>query len=722
MPRELIYTAADEGIDGLRGCLCYAGASNDALSNKLLLQNLLAINNYQELYKAGNPKAHSNPIGFSHYRFNAGARDCSVISRIGPAPLYANRTNFIAHHVILEDVDKAKAGPAWAINNFKFRDHWSPQIGRIDTQRLAIGSLEPRICNYWKSIVGDAGWAGWLAERALSGKPITVLYPTGLDPLALIQEAIALLPEYQRWNITFSTYYTLGGRGPNCTLRFIPLDADSLAAPFSDKTFHDGVLNLSRSLGNAPAGALVSLARGEKPKDKPIPSGLGLPSGSSFIPSFDPNKSDIPGLMSSKDPILGKSELSIDTKTNFESFDNLKPSGPDNTWKTIAFAGGILGLLFLLVLPPLFTWLIASSINHEKLSKLKNDKNDELNNLVKEVDALEKNKNEEIECMLTLFEVAEILKKENATLGKQVSDQNELYSTKNIEESKNLDDLKFKLNDKKFNGITGFKMPKSVVVELQKIKIEQEKTIIKDGPKEKESWLEFIDKNKGKVLEKGDGISKYIDEIEKNAKAKYEGYGNIQKYYKAKQWIDKDKAQVKLPDVLKKLEDKSADLKKTIAVANKNGIPPDDYILLPSESLVALAVLIKQNENNLYFENTFKNSLKELVEILLDEKMAHFHQKKIEDYVRKNETGLKYVKELQEIVVQTDIKILTKSHVEIPKKEWDSFIHEFGEHLKKNNFNEIGDPKDKVSKKALALNRFIKKKIDDFMSMKGGAK
>ena len=415
MPRELIYTAADEGIDGLRGCLCYAGASNDALSNKLLLQNLLAINNYQELYKAGNPKAHSNPIGFSHYRFNAGVRDCSVISRIGPAPLYANRTNFIAHHVILEDVDKAKAGPAWAINNFKFRDHWSPQIGRIDTQRLAIGSLEPRICNYWKSIVGDAGWAGWLAERALSGKPITVLYPTGVDPLALIQEAIALLPEYQRWNITFSTYYTLGGRGPNCTLRFIPLDADSLAAPFSDKTFHDGVLNLARGLGNAPTGALVNLARGEKPKDKSIQSGLGLPSGSSFIPSFDPNKSDIPGLMSSKDPILGKSELSIDTKTNFESFDNLKPSGPDNTWKTIAFLAGILGLLFLLVLPPLFTWLIASSINHEKLSKLKNDKNDELNNLVKEVDALEENKNEEIECMLTLFEVVELLKKENGT-------------------------------------------------------------------------------------------------------------------------------------------------------------------------------------------------------------------------------------------------------------------------------------------------------------------
>lgn len=726
MPRELIYTAADEGIDGLRGCLCYAGASNDALSNKLLLQNLLAINNYQELYKAGNPKAHSNPIGFSHYRFNAGVRDCSVISRIGPAPLYANRTNFIAHHVILDDIDKAKAGPAWAINNFKFRDHWSPQIGRIDAQRLAIGSLEHRICNYWKSIVGDAGWAGWLAERALSGKPITVLYPTGLDPLALIQEAIALLPEYQRWNITFSTYYTLGGRGPNCTLRFIPLDADSLAAPFSDKTFHDGVLNLARGLGNAPTGALVNLARGEKPKDKPIPTGLGVPSGSSFIPSFDPIKSDLPGLKPSKDPLFSKSELFIDTKTNFESFDNLKPSGPDNTWKTITFLAGILGLLFLLVLPPLFTWLIASSINHEKLAKLKNDKNDELSILVKEVNALEKNKNDQKESMLALLKEAELLKKENDKLEEQVSEQKELYIGKSILDVKDLEDLKLKLKEPKFSGITEFKIPKNVVVELKKKKGEQEELIIKDGPKEKESWLEFIDKNKGKVLEKGDGISNYIEEIEKNAKAEYEKYNKdknvIKIYYKAKQWIDKDKTEVKFPDILEKLEDKSADLKKTITIANKNGIPPDDSILLPSECLVALAVLIKQNENNLYFDNTFKNSLKELVEILLDEKMAHLHLKKIEDYVKNNETGLKFVKELQEIVVLIQTKFLRKINASIPKNDLDILVIEFDEHLKKINFKPINDEKEKVSKKALELNRFIKKKIEDFMLMKGGAK
>ena len=632
MPRELIYTAADEGIDGLRGCLCYAGASNDALSNKLLLQNLLAINNYQELYKAGNPKAHSNPIGFSHYRFNAGARDCSVISRIGPAPLYANRTNFIAHHVILDDIDKAKAGPAWAINNFKFRDHWSPQIGRIDAQRLAIGSLEPKVCNYWKSIVGDAGWAGWLAERALSGKPITVLYPTGSDPLALIQEAIALLPEYQRWNITFSTYYTLGGRGPNCTLRFIPLDADSLAAPFSDKTFHDGVLNLSRGLGNAPTGALVNLARGEKPKDKAIPTGLGGTNSPIYLPSFDPNKSDIPGLKPSKDPLFSKSELFIDTKDNSESFDNLKPSGPDNTWKTIAFLAGIFGLLFLLVLPPLFTWLIASSINQSKLTVKLDEKETEFNTLKGIVEKLEIESGDKKIALDKLTNESDKIKNKNKDLESEIGKANGSNKGENIVEVKSVEQIKSLLNDSKLKEKTGFKTTKDVFVELQKLKSKQE-IIITDGPKENK-WLEFIDKNKGKVLEKGDVISKYIVEIEKNAKAKYEQYNkdknNVKIYYQTKQWIEKDKDTFKGMEDLVKLKKEFPENLKKIKEAK---LANDFGVSLPLSHLVVLTVLIKKNEKNkttetnLFFMNECRGSLKELIEVLLDDNKERFFSK-----------------------------------------------------------------------------------------------
>lgn len=709
MPRELVYTAADEGVDGLRGCLCYAGASSDALSNKLLLQNLLAINNYQELYKAGDPRANNNPIGFSHYRFNAGARDCSVISRIGPAPLYANRTNFIANHVILDDNEKAKAGPAWAIKNFKFRDQWSSQNGRLDNPRLLIGSLDPQTCNYWKSISGEPGWAGWLAERAQSGKHTTVLYPTLSDPMNLIQEAIALLPEYQRWNITFSTYYTLGGRGPNCTLRFIPLDADSLAAPFYDKTFHDGVLNLARSLGSVPAGALVNLARGEKPKDKAILSGLGVPSGSSFIPNFDPIKSDLPGFLPTKDPLYSKSELFIDTKTNFESFDNLKSSGPDNTWKTIKFLAGILGLLFLLVLPPLLTWLISSSINHEELSKLKNDKNNELNNLVKDLGDLEEIKNEKIEGVLALFDIAEILKNENDKLGKQVDEQNKLYMTKNIEEFKNLDDLKFKLNDSKFNGITGFKIPKNIIEDLLKTKGEQEKLIIRDGPKDKESWVEFVDKNKGKVLEKGDGISNYINRIEKNAKEKYESYGNIQKYFKAKQWIDNDKVTLKSNEYLEQVK---KGLLTNVQKIKADKIFNAHHIILPLANLVALNILIKNNPGNLFLMNEFQSDLDELVKVLLDVKKERPFSKseKVTEYVKSNG------KSVSDIFAPTNLENMqfrTVGPFTFSKADWDKFIKEFEAHLENLNNTELN-----VEKKLIAMIEFTKMQLSVFLQGK----
>ena len=704
MPRELIYTAADEGIDGLRGCLCYAGASNDALSNKLLLQNLLAINNYQELYKAGNPREHNNPIGFSHYRFNAGVRDCSVISRIGPAPLYANRTNFIAHHVILDDMDRAKAGPAWAINNFKFRDHWSPQIGRLDTQRLVIGSLEPQICNYWKSIVGDAGWAGWLAERAQSGKPITVLYPTGLDPLTLIQEAIALLPEYQRWNITFSTYYTLGGRGPNCTLRFIPLEADSLAAPFSDKTFHDGVLNLARGLGNAPTGALVNLARGEKPKDKPIPSGLGVPSGSSFIPSFDPIKSDIPGLMPSKDPLFSKSELFIDTKDNVESFDNLKPSGPDNTWKTITFLAGILGLLFLLVLPPLFTWLIANSVNEGKLAANLVIKEKDFNILEGAVKQLEKQEKEENKRLTELNDNITKIAKTNTYLDKKITDANNSNNKETIIEVVDLAQLKLSLKDPKLKEKSGFIMPKKIVLDLLAEKKTQEDRIIKYVPQEKESLIAFIEKNKTKILENGDIITKHLEELKKTADIKFVevNKNNTKKYFKVTDWIKEDESNLKGKNYLENIKkDLHANLGKIKNAKQTN----DDGVVLPLAHMIILNILIKNNDKNLYLLNECRDRLSELIDLLLDEKKEKIfsNPQKVMDFQKDNPN------KVSEIFAIINLEPRKIGPFTFSIEDWKEFIKEFDNHLDKSKLNEIKD-----AEKTNELIKYSQMKITDF--------
>lgn len=703
MPRELIYTAADEGIDGLRGCLCYAGASSDALSNKLLLQNLLAINNYQELYKAGNPRAHNNPIGFSHYRFNAGVRDCSVISRIGPAPLYANRTNFIAHHVILDDMDKAKAGPAWAIKNFKFRDHWSPQIGRIDTQRIAIGSLDPQVCNYWKSIVGDAGWAGWLAERTQSGKPITVLYPNGLDPLSLIQEAIALLPEHQRWNITFSTYYTLGGRGPNCTLRFIPLEADNLAAPFSDKTFHDGVLNLARGLGNAPTGALVNLARGEKPKDKPIPP------GSSFIPSFDPIKSDIPGLMSSKDSLRSKSELFIDPQTNFESFDNLKPSGPDNTWKTIKFVAGILGLLFLLVLPSLLTWLIATATNKSKFESAKQANIANFEELNASNKKLEAEKNQEKKKLDKANDDLAKKLEDKTNKEKEIKEINDSLKVSNISNVKDINELYDKYEENKNKKSALVKMPKQVMKELQDAREKSKNIIVSKNEKitDEKAFELLLKNNKGKVLDDGNLILTYLEAYEKDFSTKVASYDKTKRYFATKTWLETDKLKPDdktLLDALKK--ENKAKFSGATVVEN------DNCFFLPVELLILSNILTIKNPNNLALHVEFTDNLVPLYDLLFDDKAIYLDDKKFKTFLgtdQKKKSRLNFEKKDANV-------LLSISKCEINQKDWDSFADEFEKYLSKEKVKiNPEDPLQLVK----PLKDFTKIQVDKLLSITG---
>ncbi|MEY4788010.1 MAG: hypothetical protein RLZ61_228 [Planctomycetota bacterium] len=713
MPRELIYTAADEGIDGLRGCLCYAGASSDALSNKLLLQNLLAINNYQELYKAGNPRAHNNPIGFSHYRFNAGVRDCSVISRIGPAPLYANRTNFIAHHVILDDMDKAKAGPAWAIKNFKFRDHWSPQIGRIDTQRIAIGSLDPQVCNYWKSIVGDAGWAGWLAERTQSGKPITVLYPNGLDPLSLIQEAITLLPEHQRWNITFSTYYTLGGRGPNCTLRFIPLEADNLAAPFSDKTFHDGVLNLARGLGNAPVGALVNLARGEKPKDKPILPGLGVPSGSSFIPSFDPIKSDIPGLMSSKDSLRSKSELFIDPQTNFESFDNLKPSGPDNTWKTIKFVAGILGLLFLLVLPSLLTWLITTAANKSKLESAKQANIANLEELNVSNKKLEAEKNQEKKKLDKANDDLAKKLEDKTNKEKEIKEINDSLKVSNISNVKDINELYDKYEENKNKKSALVKMPKQVMEELRDAREKSKNILVSKNVKiaDEKAFELLLKNNKGKVLDDGNLILTYLEAYEKDFSTKVASYDKTKRYFATKAWLEADNL---TPDENRYLLLLKKDYKAKLSGVN------DDAFLLPIELLILSNILTLKNPNNLALYVELVENLKPLHDLLFEDKTKYLDEKNFKEYLAQNLNNKKRLIPLVFPKTNQTIKdgriTLSISKSEINQKDWDSFADAFEKYLSKEKVKiNPEDPLQLVK----PLKDFTKIQVDKLLSITG---
>ena len=65
-------------------------------------------------------------------------------------------------------------------------------------------------CSRWHEVMGDAGWAGLLAQRALRGQASLVIAPDCSPTwcrrlLELFQEVVALLPPEGRWRTTFET-------------------------------------------------------------------------------------------------------------------------------------------------------------------------------------------------------------------------------------------------------------------------------------------------------------------------------------------------------------------------------------------------------------------------------------------------------------------------------------------------------------------------------------
>ena len=79
-----------------------------------------------------------------------------------------------------------------------------------DLPGYSSGTPTPRPCRTWEATVGDAGWAGIVAEELLcaNGQPITLVIQPGMQSLALISEVIGLLPAERRWETSFSTYFT----------------------------------------------------------------------------------------------------------------------------------------------------------------------------------------------------------------------------------------------------------------------------------------------------------------------------------------------------------------------------------------------------------------------------------------------------------------------------------------------------------------------------------
>lgn len=266
MSVELLYTSAEQGLkQGSRGFCTVISTAGMPLN---LANRLESLSGYRHIYPPNSEESGRNPVAYSHLRLSVGGRVVSVISRVADYGLdYSQRTNKIAHHVVLDSSELSKAGPAWLMEQpGVFRSQWdghckTPGSGPV----IPLGDRAPAVCRRWYSVVGDAGWAGVLADNLSSSnsKPIWIVFSIDQSAhlLPMLNEATLLLPVSERWQVTFSTYATTIPPDIDCRVRCV-LEGSNEArlAPARGP-----VIDLTKPLPLAPSTPLVILAR-EGPK------------------------------------------------------------------------------------------------------------------------------------------------------------------------------------------------------------------------------------------------------------------------------------------------------------------------------------------------------------------------------------------------------------------------------------------------------------------------
>lgn len=259
MTQEILFTSAPQGLaPGSKG-FCTV-VSTDGMSQNLS-ERLEMLSGYRHAFTPGDRRA---PVNWRHLRIRVSGQDYSVLSRIGDAGLdYSQRSNKLAHHIAFAPSELTAAGPAAILASpGLFIPSWDGNVKTVaNGQAPGIPSGGPSICQHWQSLTGDAAWAAVLAHSATVArpKPISVIFPQNCDTLPLVVEALNLIPPAQRWNVTFSTYFTKAIAGSDILWRFV-LDGTK-QADLLRKSPHGRVIDLAGSLGAPPENSYSNAAR-----------------------------------------------------------------------------------------------------------------------------------------------------------------------------------------------------------------------------------------------------------------------------------------------------------------------------------------------------------------------------------------------------------------------------------------------------------------------------
>ncbi|MDR1053280.1 MAG: hypothetical protein LBL39_03810 [Planctomycetaceae bacterium] len=261
MIQEQISTSSQRCLDGNSGFGVVAQTSGMAPN---VSREVGMLSGYSHCFSAGDVR---NPVVFLHVIRRTGGMDRHIVSRVADCGNdYSGRTNRIAHHLIIEDLDlqKLTCGPAAILSKTDlFLTQWKEKSTELPAkQTLPNPVISVQKCFAWEQFCGDAGWGGVVAERVERGDPVSLIFEPDKNILPLIDEVFTLLPSAVRWKTTFSTFFMKSQEPPSTNkiqIKCIVANSDEMM--FARLTSNTFLVDLRKKLNGTPSGKYVDIAR-----------------------------------------------------------------------------------------------------------------------------------------------------------------------------------------------------------------------------------------------------------------------------------------------------------------------------------------------------------------------------------------------------------------------------------------------------------------------------
>lgn len=132
-----------------------------------------------------------------------------ILTRASAAKGHSHRTAFFCHHVALHHSQIPAGNPASLLRSSLMQTSWDGQTEWLErcrpVPRVATG---PNACRNWEREYGDAGVAGKFLYELRNHASLYVPVKQPDVALALIEEALGLLPPEEQWEYGFTSYLT----------------------------------------------------------------------------------------------------------------------------------------------------------------------------------------------------------------------------------------------------------------------------------------------------------------------------------------------------------------------------------------------------------------------------------------------------------------------------------------------------------------------------------